>query len=396
MRRTHLLDDEVAATVARAAETSPAFAGRLAAAELTADDLSSVADLDALPIVTKDDLVAAQHDDPPFGGWLAEDARPVRVFQSPGPLYEPQSHDDAWRWGPALVAAGVGADDVVMVAFSFHLSPAGAMFEQAAHGLGATVLPAGIGNKAAQVAAMRDLAVTAYVGLPSYLKALLDEAAEDGIELSLQRALVSAEPLPPSLRDRLTEDVPVVRQTYGTAETGHLGTECSAEAGFHVPDDAVVQVCDLTTGVALHDDTRGQVVVTLLRTDYPIVRFGVGDLSAWALDDCPCGEPGPRLQGWLGRVGDAVKVRGMFLHPGQVADVVGAVDGVTAHRVVIDRVDDRDVLTVEVAGPDGNGSPDAMCETVATAIHANLRFRADVVAVDAVDGDAFVDRRTWE
>ncbi len=384
----------MAATVAHVATTVPAFAARLDAAGLAAADLDSVAALDALPLMGKDDLLAAQRDDPPFGGWLASDARPVRVFQSPGPLYEPQDATDTWRWEPALRAAGLGADDVVMVAFSFHLSPAGAMFDEAARALGATVLPAGIGNKSAQVTAMRDLSVTAYVGLPSYLRALLETAEDEGIELGVERALVTAEPLPPSLRALLKESVPVVRQTYGTAETGHLGTECDARDGLHVPDDALVQVCDLSTGAAITDDRRGQVVVTLLRTDYPLVRFGVGDLSAWDLAPCPCGNDAPRLRGWLGRVDDAVKVRGLFLHPGQVADVVAGVDGITASRVVIDRHDDRDVATLEVVVAD-EAATTAVTTAVGAALRETVRLQFDVVPVDSVAEPAFEDRRDW-
>jgi len=390
----HPLDQAVAAMIDRVAETVPAFTDRLAAAGVVAADLDSVASLDDLPLMDKGDLLAAQHADPPFGGWLARDARPVRVFQSPGPLYEPQDRDDTWRWQPALEAAGVGPDDVVMVAFSFHLSPAGAMFDEAARTLGATVLPAGIGNTAAQVTAMHDLGVTAYIGLPSYLKAILEAADDDGVQLRVERALVTAEPLPPSLRERLEASVPVVRQTYGTAETGHLGTECDQRDGFHVPDDAIVQVCDLTTGAALADDRRGQVVVSLLRTDYPLVRFGVGDLSAWNPTPCPCGNPAPRLRGWLGRIDDAVKVRGLFLHPAQVAQVVEGVPGIQAHRVVIDRHDHRDVATLEVVVADG-AHGEEVAATVEAALRDTVRLRFDVVEVETADEPAFTDRRDW-
>jgi phenylacetate-CoA ligase len=387
-------DADVGPLIADAARRSRGFRSRLDALGVAAGEVTDVAGLEVIPVQTKDDVLRRQHADPPFGGLLADDVRPRRVFQSPGPIYEPELvSGDGWRWAPALAAAGFGADDVVLVTFGFHLSPAGAMFEAACTALGASVVPAGVGNKDLQVAACRDLGVTAYIGTPSYLKALFDTAAEQDTELALARAFVTAEPLPPTLRTWLEDRVPTVRVGYGTAETGHLGHECAERDGWHVPDDALVQVCDLTTGAALVDGSEGQLVVTLLSSAYPIVRFGTGDLSAWHTGPCPCGASTPRLRGWMGRVGDAVKVRGMFLHPRQVDQVLSRVAGVDAYRVVIERADHRDELRVEVVG-----GGDGVAERVADAVHQGLRFRAEVTVVEAIDADAAVldDRRTWE
>jgi phenylacetate-CoA ligase len=389
-------DGRVADLVQEAARRSTGFRQRLQAAGTDAETLTDVAALDGLPILSKDELLELQHDQPPFGRMLADDAEVRRIFQSPGPLYEPEVEaGDAWRWAPALQAAGFSAADRVLIAFGFHLSPAGAMFEAACLELGAAVLPAGVGNKEAQVRACRDLKVSAYVGPPSYLKALLEAAEQEGGRLGIERAFVTAEPLPPSLRDLLETRVPTVRQGYGTAETGNLGYECEAREGLHVPTDALVQICDLTTGEALHDESEGQLVVTLLSTAYPVVRFGTGDLSRWSLEPCRCGATTPRTQGWLGRVGDAVKVKGMFLHPRQVDQVVGSTAGVERYRMLVDRVDHVDVLRCELVA---HGDPDEVSDRVTAAVRDALRFKVSVELVDAIDAEAprFEDLRSWQ
>lgn len=389
-------DERVARVVAEAADRSTAFAERLTDAGVDPASVATTFDLDRLPIQSKDDVLALQHADPPFGGLLAADATPRRIFQSPGPLYEPElSAGDGWRWAAALQAAGFTSADRVLITFGFHLSPAGAMFEAACTRIGAAVLPAGVGAKDLQVAACRDLGITAYIGTPSYLKALLDTADEAGAQLQLERAFVTAEPLPPSLRTELQARVPVVRAGYGTAETGHLGHECDEVDGWHVPDDALVQVCDITTGIARTDAGEGQLVVTLFDAAYPIVRFGTGDLSAWHPERCPCGAVTPRVRGWMGRVGDAVKVRGMFLHPRQITQVLTGVEGVARFRAVVEREDHRDQLRIEVVA---DSADDGLLERVGALVHDGLRFRAEIVVVEQLpaDGAVLVDDRSWD
>jgi phenylacetate-CoA ligase len=394
-------DQALATVVPDAAERVPAFAARLSDAGLEPRRISSVEELDRLPILSKDNLVEIQAADPPFGGLLATDARARRVFQSPGPLYEPELEDvDAHRWRPALEAAGFGPGDVVLNTFGYHLSPAGAMLEQAAVAAGGTVVPAGVGQRELQAQACADVGVTAYIGLPSYLKALLEAGEELGLrpaEWPLQRAFVSAEPLPPSLREWLRGYVPTVRQGYGTAELGNLGYECEREEGLHVPDDALVQVCDLQTGTARWDGATGQVVVTLLRSDYPLVRFGTGDLSAFLLEGCRCGRDTPRLAGFLGRVGEAVKVRGMFLHPRQVQDVMAGLDEVRGYRFVVDRVNHKDVLRCEAVSASAVDEEE-LRSGLRRRIRDGLRFDAEVVLMGELPEGAPVvdDVRSWE
>ncbi len=385
---------KVAETVSEAARRVPAFAARLTEADVDPAAIRDVDDLAAIPVQTKDDVLTRQRADPPFGGLLAADADVARVFQSPGPIYEPQlSGPDPWRWGPALRACGVTASDVLLNCFAYHLSPAGAMFDEAAQALGCTVLPGGVGNLDLQAQAISDLGVTAYVGLPSYLRSLIErfEQAElDPARWRLRTALVTGEPLPDDLRQALAAWVPTVLMAYGTAETGLLGYETSPGDGLVVPDDIVVQICDLDTGQPI-DEGEGQIVVTALRAEYPLVRFGTGDLSAWR--DVG-GER--RLAGVLGRVGAAVKVRGMFLHPRQVEAAMRGVSGVVSYRFLVDRIDHRDQLRCEVV-PEPGTDANAVASAVQERIRSALRFTADITLVTELDeSELITDQRTWE
>jgi phenylacetate-CoA ligase len=393
-------DERVFGVLRPAAAVVPALAARLAGAGLVPDDLVDVAALDRIPVQSKDDLIDLQAKDPPFGGYLAPGAAVRRIFQSPGPLYEPEPDvADHWRAAPALEAAGFGPGDTVLNCFGYHLSPAGVMFEEGARALGCRVVPAGVGNFDLAVRAARDLSATAYIGLPSYLKALLEKSEEGGgPALRFERAMVTAEPLPPSLRTWLEERIPVVRQMYGTAESGNLGFECQAASGLHVPDDALVEVCSLDDGAPRLDGGEGQVVVTVFSAHYPLVRFGTGDLSAFAPGDCPCGRPTPRLVGWLGRTGEAVKVRGMFLHPRQVTGVMAQVPAVAAYRFLIDRVEHRDVLRCEVV-PSAEGiDHHHLAGEVHDIVRSGLRFDVEVTVVTALEAGAppITDLRTWD
>ncbi|NOY57068.1 MAG: phenylacetate--CoA ligase [Actinobacteria bacterium] len=391
------LDSVVGAFVEAAAAKSTAFFERLESAGLVAAEMRTVQDLSRLPVLSKDDLLQLQIMERPFGGLLAEGAAVRRLFQSPGPLYEPElDRTDPWRWAPALRAAGFESNDIVLNAFGYHLSPAGAMFEEGARAVGCAVLPGGVGNMDLQVQACADLGITAFIGLPSYLKALLEKAEAIGVDLQIHHAFVTAEPLPPSLRSWLEERVSSVRQGYGTAETGNLGYECERAEGLHVPDDALVQVCDPVGGEPLWNGEEGQVVVTLFEEDYPLVRFGTGDLSRFIVEPCGCRRATPRLAGWLGRVGDAVKVRGMFLHPAQAERALAETPGLDSFRFVIDRVEHRDELRCEIVAEEGIDES-ALSEAVEQKIRSALRFRVDVQVVGDLPGDGIIDdRRTWE
>lgn len=381
-------------SVVEAAGRVPALARRLRAAGLDPSALTPQG-LSGLPVLSKDDVIELQRADPPFAGLLAPGARVERLFQSPGPLYEPQlPGPDPWRWEPALAAAGIGPGDIVLNCFGYHLSPAGAMFDAGALAVGASVIPGGIGNQDLQAGAIADLGVTAYTGLPSYLNAVIERYDALGLPPQawrLARALVTAEPLPDTLRTHLQRRVPTVLMAYGTAEAGLIGYETAPGSGLRLAPGVLVEVCDLTTGAPLTEG-EGEVVVTLLRPDYPLVRFGTGDLSAWIVGP----EGDPRLAGVLGRVGQAVKVRGMFLHPRQAAGALAGIPGVAAWRLVIDREAHQDLLSCEVVpAPD---APDGLAEEVGRRIRDRLRFAAIVRTVETISDGAgtLVDRRRWD
>jgi phenylacetate-CoA ligase len=387
----------VEAMIAAAASRVPAFAARLTAAGVSPASIRTTADLARLPLLAKDDLHLAQRAHLPFGGSVAPDAVVRKIFCSPGPLYEPQlAGPDPWRWRESLRAAGFGPADRVMNCFSYHLSPAGAMIEEACLALDAIVIPAGVGNQDLQVQVAAEVGATAYVGLPSYLKALIDKAAERKLPWSIRRALVTAEPLPDSLRSALEAHVPLVLQAYGTAEAGLLGYETAPRSGLKVPDDVLVDICDLDSGAPRHDEGLGQVVVTLFAPEQPLVRFAVGDLSRWTLG--PDGSL--RLAGVLGRIGDAVKVRGMFLHPRQAAAALDGLPGLAGYRFVVGRVAHQDTLRCEIVLA-GGADETAVAAAVRERIRSTLRLGADVVAApDPAELQrkpaTIVDERDWK
>ena len=384
------------------ASNAPGFARRLKDANLNPNMVHTPDDLNALPVIRKDNLVELQAADPPFGGFLAcEPGELKRIFQSPGPIYDPESRmDDYWRWKSAMQATGFAPGDVVINCFGYHLTPAGAMFEEGLWATGCAVIPGGIGNQEQQVRVLHDLKVIGYVGLPSYLKALIEKAEELGLELYVEKAFFTAEPLPPSLRAWLNDHgVTVARQGYGTAECGNLGYECEEENGWHLPDDAIIQVCDINSGQSLPPGETGEIVVTILNDDYALVRFGTGDLSSLNTDPCPCGRTSARLMGWQGRIGDAVKVRGMFLHPKQVTDFISRFPEVKRWQAVITREEHKDFLALHVVT--GPGTEDAdLTVKLAQAAKDAIKFQLEVKSVteDSLPPDSppIRDERTWE
>jgi len=379
-------------------QNAPGFAARLEAADLTPEDIHTPEDLNRLPVIRKDDLATIQAKNPPFGGFLSVSPGSLkRIFQSPGPIYEPEPDTpDYWRWESALRAAGFTAGDVVLNAFGYHLTPAGAMFEEGLRAVGCAVLPGGVGNQEQQIQAMAALGVTGYVGLPSYLNALLDKAAALGVNLQVRKAFVTAEPLPPSLRDALhAKDVHTVRQGYGTAECGNLGYECEAENGWHVPEGIILQVCDITTGQPLPPGASGEIVVTLFHREYALVRFGTGDLSSLDDSPCACGRTTPRLMGWQGRVGEAVKVRGMFLHPRQLQALMANFPEISRWQAVVTRQEHVDHLCIEIVVTTERGDIETRLQQAA---RAAIKFHIEVRRVEALPQGAppIRDERTWE
>ncbi|MEJ8562784.1 AMP-binding protein [Yoonia sp. GPGPB17] len=314
----------------------------------TADQITSLADLAKLPVLRKSELSKAQAANPPFGGIPTKGI--TRLFQSPGPIYEPGGAGaDWWRFASALRAAGIGEGDVVQNTFSYHFTPAGAMFESAAIAVGAQIFGAGPGQTELQVRAAYDLGVTAYAGTPDYLGAILEKADEMGVDLQrITKALVSGGPLFPPVRQAYAERGITCLQCYGTADVGNIAYETVADAPMIVDEGALVEIVTPGTGDPVAPGEIGEVVVTPLNLDYPLVRFATGDLSAVVSGLSACGRTNMRLAGWKGRADQATKIKGMFVRPEQVADLVSRMPTVARARVEVTHDGQRDEMTLKL------------------------------------------------
>ncbi len=398
------MDRAVREVVAHAYDNSTAFRNRMEEAGLTPDDIAGVDDLVKIPVLQKDTLISLQASKPPFGGMLGLDMSAIaRVFISPGPIFDPQGvEEDFWRWRETLEVAGFHKGDVVINTFSYHLTPAGFMFDSGLRALGAVVVPTGVGNTEQQVKIVDHLGVTGYVGTPSFLHNILRKSMEMGHDpgsLPLKKAFVSAEMLPESLRREFEEEWGITtRQGYGTADLGAVAYECNEKAGMHVSSGIVLQICDPYTGEPLPEGEIGEVVVTLCDKLYPLIRFGTGDLSLLTTEPCPCGRTSPRLVRIAGRVGSSVKVRGMFVHAQQISELVNGHPKIEGIQCVITRVDQRDILTMRVAAKEPFSSEEI--KDFMNKAHNTIKVRVD--RVDFVPPDAlknrpvFKDERVWD
>ena len=357
-------EDERHAALAKAlpgqiavAQALPGYAESLNAFAPAA--ITSRSELASLPVLRKSDLMKRQSETAPFGGLTARDASSFdRLFQSPGPIYEPaRVAPDWWRLGRFLHAAGIGSDDVVQNCFGYHLTPAGHIFENGADAVGAAVIPAGTGQTSLQVEAARALGATAYAGTPDYLKVILEKSDEMAVTLGITKAVVSGGALFPSLRDWYAERGVTCLQCYATADLGLVAYESAAMEGMIVDEGVIVEIVTPGTGDPVAEGEVGEVVVTSLNPDYPLIRFATGDLSAVMPGQSPCGRTNMRIRGWMGRADQTTKIKGMFVRPEQVADFVARADGVDRARVVATRVGEADVMTLRVEGagvnPDG-------------------------------------------
>ncbi len=305
--------------------------------------------LAALPVLRKSRLPDLQKHAPPFGGLAAVEAGDVaRLFTSPGAIHEPEGRrPDYWRVARALHAAGFRRGDVVHVSFSYHLTPAGSMVETAAHALGCSVIPAGTAPTEHQLAALSHFGATAYGGTPSFLKVLLEKADELGVNIStLKRAAVSAEPFPSSLRALFAKRGVLGLQFYSTADAGLIAYESEGGEGLILDESVILEIVRPGTGVPVPEGEVGEVVVTVLNPDYPLVRFGTGDLSAILPGTSPCGRTNVRLRGWLGRADQRTKVKGLFVDPVQVAEVLARHREVQRARLVVTRLEELDRMTL--------------------------------------------------
>ncbi len=385
----------LAATVHKSRKHSPYYRELFAAAP---SQVSARAALAQLPLTRKAELGALQRRALPFGD-VAQLSPPLlsQIFVSPGPLYEPGlAGTDRWRFARALFAAGFRAGDLVQNCFAYHFTPAGAMFEAAARALGCAVIPAGPGQIEQQLRAISDLRPSGYIGTPSFLKLILDQGCETGSDTSsLRRALVTGEAFPPSLRAAFAEGGVVAQQCYGTAELGLIAYESTGGEGLILDEGIVVEIVRPGTGDPLLDGEVGEVVVTLLDATYPLIRFATGDLSAILPGASPCGRTAPRLRGWLGRADQSAKVRGMFVHPAQVATIVARTPEILRARLVIERSDDQDVLTLEAETTvaEAGALTDALIATVRDVAGLRAAVRLSPSGALPNDGKVIDDRR---
>ncbi|MEZ5715584.1 MAG: AMP-binding protein [Paracoccaceae bacterium] len=391
----------------RAADLSKALPGLIAGAkglpgygftlaDVDPGEITSVAALARLPVLRKGDMRRIQHPGEPFGGLAA---LPIEgyshVFQSPGPIYEPgRIEGDGWRMGRFLHACGIGRGDVVQNCFSYHLTPGGMVMESGLRAVGATILPAGTGQTAQQVAAARHLGVTAYTGTPDYLKAILDKADEMGLKLSITRAAVGGGALFPALRQDYAERGIACRQSYGTAELGLIAYESAAMEGMIVDEGVIVEIVTPGTGDPVAPGEVGEVVVTLLSPDYPLIRFATGDLSAMMEGESPCGRTNMRIKGWMGRADQTTKIKGMFVRPEQVAALVAKHDEIARARVIASREAGSDVMTVRIEAHGGDA--ELFGRSVTELL--KLKGRIELVAPGSLpnDGKVIDDMRNYE
>ena len=368
------------AQIAHAQQRSAAFAELLRG--VNAKDVNSRAALAQPPVTRKSELLERQSAQRPqqiFGGFnaIGLGADMPRLFASPGPIYEPESRrPDYWRMARALYAAGFRAGELAHNCFSYHFVPAGSMMETGAHAIGCTVFPGGTGQTEQQVQAMAELRPAGYIGTPSFLKLIVDKAAELGVALpSLTKAMVSGEAFPPSLRDWLAERGIAAYQSYGTADLGLIAYETEAREGLVLDEGVIVEIVRPGTGDPVPEGEVGELVVTALNPDYPLIRFGTGDLSAILPGTCPTGRTNARIKGWMGRADQTTKVRGMFVHPKQVADIVKRFPQVTRARLVVsgEMANDQMRLCVECSEPS-----DALAQQIADAVREITKLRADI------------------
>jgi phenylacetate-CoA ligase len=393
--------DALPRQIMQAQTAAPAFAEILDGVKPS--DITSLEALAKLPVTRKSDVLAlqkARRASDPFGGFSAIrfGSRMTRVFASPGTLYEPEGEArDYWRTARALHAAGFRRGDLVHNCFSYHMTPAGAIMESGARALGCTVFAGGTGQTEQQVEAIADLKPAGYVGTPSFLKIILEKAAEKGTALpSFTKALVSGEAFPPSLRDWLAERGVAGVQCYATADIGLIAYETRAREGLVLDEGVIVEIVRPGTGDPVPEGEVGEIVVTTLNPDYPLIRFGTGDLSAVLPGPCPTGRTNTRIKGWLGRADQTTKVRGMFVHPGQVAEIARRFPEIRRARLVVEgeMADDRMTLRLECAD-----APEGIAERIADAIRdvTKLRGAVELVAPGSLpnDGKVIEDLRSY-
>jgi phenylacetate-coenzyme A ligase PaaK-like adenylate-forming protein len=384
--------------IAHAKANAPYFAALLT--DIDPRAVTSRATLAQLPVTRKSALLALQKERPPFGGLaVTAPGQLSRIFMSPGPIYEPEGkRPDYWRLARALFAAGFRAGDVIHNCFSYHLTPAGSMFEGGAAALGCAIIPGGTGQTELQVRAISDLRPAGYAGTPSFLRIILEKGRELGSDLSsLKRAVVGGEAFPPALQKEVASCGIAAFQTYGTADLGTIAYETEARQGLVIDEGVIVELVRPGTGDPVPEGEVGEVVVTTLTPDYPLIRFATGDLSAILSGVSPCGRTNQRIKGWMGRADQTTKVKGMFVHPEQIAEVVKRHPEIRRARLIVSQESGSDAMTLKAEVSSGGA---ALAAAVAESLTAatKLKGRVEVVAPGSLpnDGKVIEDVRRYD
>ena len=368
--------------IANAKKNAPFFTSALS--HISAEAITDRTQLATLPVTRKSDLMEHQKQSAPLGGInTCEPGKLKRIFQSPGPIYDAEGHgDDWWRTARALYAAGIRKGDILHNTFSYHLTPAGVMIETGATELGCAVVPAGVGNTELQVRAIADIRPTGYIGTPSFLKIILEKALEMGVDVSsLTKGLVGGEAFMPALRQDLINFGVTCGQIYASADIGSIAYESSAQEGLIVDEKLIVEIVRPGTGDPVEDGQVGEVVVTTFAPEYPLIRFATGDLSATLAGASPCGRTNMRLKGWMGRADQTTKVKGMFIHPKQIADIIKRHPEILKARLTVDQRGGVDVmmLACEIHHlHDIEGGSNALTDRIAASIQVVCKVRGDV------------------
>ena len=394
------------AQVAQARQSSGAFSEILK--DVHPAEVTDRQALASLPVTRKHELLERQQaaratpGGDAFGGFstLGFGAAMPRIFASPGPIYEPEGvARDYWRMARAIFAAGFRPGELIHNCFSYHFVPAGSMMESGAHALGCTVFPGGTGQTEQQVQAITQLLPAGYIGTPSFLKIIVDKALEMGVALpSLTKAMFGGEAFPPSLRDWFAQRGITGYQCYATADLGLIAYETPAREGLVLDEGVIVEIVRPGTGDPVAPGEVGEVVVTTLNPDYPLIRFGTGDLSAMLAGPCPTGRTNGRIKGWMGRADQTTKIRGMFVHPGQVAEIIKRFPEVARARLVVtgEMANDAMMLQVETAC----GGPDGLANKISEAIRevTKLRGQVELVLPGTLpnDGKVIEDARSYK
>jgi phenylacetate-CoA ligase len=407
-KRIEYQNQKLRGIVQYAYKNSIAFKNKMDSAGLKAKDIQTIKDLEKIPITKKTELMELQKKNPPFGGFEGVPITEMRrIFISPGPLYEPGEADyDELGWAQGMYAGGFRPGDITINTFSYHMVPfALQMVDNSLHMIGCISIPMGVGNTEQQVNILQSFKATGFCGTPSFLLNIAEKAEEMGFDLkkdmNLKAGFVAAEMLPESLRSKLEEKFGMmIRQTYGTADVRCLGYECMKKNGMHIPDDKIVEIVDPETGKQLGPGKIGEIVATTFNKSYPLIRFGTGDLSILTETPCPCGRTSPRLLKILGRVDQATKVRGLFVHPGQVNEVASRYPQIANYQMVIKRKEDKDEMTLRIELKEEVSQLEKLKQEIEQSIRDVMKIRGNVqfVPKGTIPGGAkkIEDQRTWE